>query len=259
MKGRIIYPDDEKPWLQIKSAKIIFPKINSPKPRKSSKVKSMNYLKAATIAAVSIFTIFAVAMITGFQFTDIIAAEQTKSAYTFSGNITTSVFFQFREGEELVPVEVFTQTKGFLRSEPFIFTIQRIAGNTPLLHQHADESFLFRNSEIQKQDYNPFDAEITISNGGDLKRVFDYFHCFIKAYNVDTLRDNEEGYFNKGFAVVENYTMECSSYQPHNPALEKIMTAKENQKVNTTSSMDLRDTATWSPHFKSQKPDSPQK
>lgn len=70
--------------------------------------------------------------------------------------------------------------------------MQKVVGNTTLLHKHADESFLFRNSEVQKQDWNPFDVDIIISDGGDLKRVFTYTKCFVDDYSVTTLRDNEK-------------------------------------------------------------------
>ena len=251
MKARIIYPDDKQAWLQITSAKIISRKIISTKPQKSSKVKSMNRVKTVTIVAVSVFTTLAVAMIMGFQFTEIIAEEQEKTGFTYSGNITITGVFKFREGEELVPLEVFTQTKGFQRTEPFIFIMQKITGDTPLLHKHADEAFLFRNSESQKQDWNPFDVDIIISNGGDLKRVFTYTKCFVDDYNVATLRDNEEGYMNKGFAVVENYTLECRSYKPHSPSLEEMNTMSEDQKANTTSTMDLKESLkTWRDYYK---------
>jgi len=245
MKARIIYPDDKKPWLQITSAKII-----STKPRKLSKVKSTNRIKTATIVAVSVFATLAIAMIMSFQFTEIIAEEQANTGFTYSGNVTITGVFKFREGEELVPLAVFTQTKGFQRAEPFIFTAQKITGDTPLLHKHADEAFLFRNSEVQKQDWNPFDVDIIISDGGDLKRVFSYIKCFIDDYNVATLRDNEEGYMNKGFAVVENFILECRSMQPHSPSLEEMTTTKANQKANTTSTMDLKESIkTWRDYY----------
>jgi len=245
MKARIIYPDDEKPWLQITSAKII-----STKPRKSTKVKSTNRIKTVTIVAASVIATLAIAMIMSFQFTEIIAEEQAKTGFTYSGNVTITGVFKFREGEELVPLAVFTQTKGFQRAEPFIFTAQKITGDTPLLHKHADEAFLFRNSEVQKQDWNPFDVDIIISNGGDLKRVFSYTKCFVDDYNIDTLRDNEEGYMNKGFAVVENYVLECRSMQPHSPSLEELTTTKDSQKANTTSTMDLKESIkTWRDYY----------
>ena len=245
MKARIIYPDDKKPWLQITSAKII-----STKPRKSSKVKSMNRVKTATIIAVSVFTTLAVAMIMSFQLTEIIAEEQGTTGFTYSGNVTITGVFKFPEGEELVPIAVFTQTKGFQRSEPFIFVMQKIADDTPLLHKHADEAFLFRNSEIQKQNWSPFDIDIIISNGGDLKRVFTYSICFIDDYNVATLRDNEEGYMNKGFAVVENYIIECSSYHPYSPSLEEMDELSEGKKANATSTLDLKEPVkTWRDYY----------
>ena len=253
MKARIIYPDDQPSWLQITSAKII-----STKTQKSSKSSSMNILKTTVIVTVSVIVTLSVAAIMGFQLTEIIAEEIQAPEYLTAEGVEITGVFKFREGEELVPIQVFTQTKGFQRTDPFIFTIQKVVGNTPFLQKHADEAFLFRNSEVQKQDWNPFDVDIILATGPYAKRVFTYTKCFVDDYNVNTLRDNEEGYFNKGFAVVENYILECRSMQIQNPALEEMMTTKENQKANTTSSMDLKKSSTWSEHFKSQKPGSPQ-
>jgi len=60
---------------------------------------------------------------------------------------------------------------------------------------------------------------------------------------------------NKGFAVVENYVLECRAMQPHNPSLEKMMATSEDQKAQTTSTLDLKEPfSTWSDHFKYQKP-----
>ncbi|MEX2060088.1 MAG: hypothetical protein WD966_03365 [Nitrosopumilaceae archaeon] len=245
MKARIIYPDDKKPWLKITSAKIIPPK-NPQLP----KVNSMNILKITSIVAVSLIGALAVVAILGFQLTEIIAEEVKTPGYLTAEGVTITGDFKFRDGEELVSLQVFTQTKGFQRTDPFIFTMQKVVGNTTLLHKHADVSFLFRNSEVQKQDWDPFDVDIIISQGGDLKRIFTYTKCFVDDYNVTTLRDNEEGYFNKGFAVVENYILECRSMQIHNPALEKMMATLDGQKANTTSSTDLeKSIPTWRDYY----------
>jgi hypothetical protein len=245
MKARIIYPDDQPSWLQITSAKII-----STKTQKSSKSSSMNILKTTAIVAVSVIATLSIAAIMGFQLTEIIAEEIQAPEYLTAEGVSITGVFKFREGEELEPIQVFTQTKGFQRTDPFIFTVQKVVGNTPLLQKHADEAFLFRNSEIQKQDWNPFDVDIILATGPDVKRVFTYTKCFVDDYNVNTLRDNEEGYFNKGFAVVENYILECRSMQIQNPALEEMMTTKENQKANTTSSMDLKKSIkTWRDYY----------
>jgi hypothetical protein len=253
MKARIIYPDDKNDWLKITSAKII-----STKNQKLPEIRSDNILKSKSIVVISAAAVLAVAATMGFQLTEIIAEEINAPEYLTAEGVTITGVFKFKEGEELVPLQQFTQTKGFQRAEAFIFTVQKVVGNTPLLHVYADRSLFYRSSEIQKKDNNPFEAEIILATGPFAKRVFSYSECFIDDYQVRTLTDNEEGYFNKGFAIVENYTIECKTMEPHNPAFEE-MTSKQNKKANTTSSMDLENPfPTWNEHFKYQKSESKQ-
>ena len=200
----------------------------------------MNILKTTSIVAVSIIATLAVAAIMGFQLTEITAQEVQKPQYLYVEGVEITGVFKFREGEELVSINVFTQTKGFQRSEPFIFSMQKIVGFTPLLHKHVDESFLFRNSESQKQDWNPFDVDVLLATGPYEKRSFTYSKCFIKDYKVNTLRDNEEGYTNKGFAVVEDYVLECRDMDIHNPSLTALEDAKNDIEAQTKSSLDYQ-------------------
>ena len=200
----------------------------------------MNILKTTSIVAVSVIATLAVAAIMGFQLTEITAQEVQKPQYLYVEGVEITGVFKFREGEELVPINVFTQTKGFQRSEPFIFSMQKIVGFTPLLHKHVDESFLFRNSESQKQDWNPFDVDVLLATGPYEKRSFTYSKCFIKDYKVNTLRDNEEGYTNKGFAVVEDYVLECRDMDIHNPSLTALEDAKNDIEAQTKSSLDYQ-------------------
>jgi hypothetical protein len=254
MKARIIYPNGDNDWLKITSAKIV-----SSQNQKLPKINSINILKIKSIVAVSVIAIVTVSVIFGLQLTEIIAEEIQAPEYLTAEGVTITGVFQFREGGELVPLQQFTQTKGFQRAEPFTFIIQKVVGNTPLLHEYADKSLFYRSSEIQKKDNNPFDAEIILASGPYAKRVFSYSDCFVDDYIVRTLTDNEEGYFNKGFAIVENYTIECKTMEPHNPALDEMRTPKKSQKANTTSSMDLKDPfPTWSDDFKYKKSDSQQ-
>ena len=219
----------------------------------------MNILKTTAIVAVSVIATLTVAAIMGFQITKVTAEEIKAPEYLSAEGVTITAIFKFREGEELVPIEVFTQQKGFLRSEPFLFDAEKVVGNTPFLHKHVDEAFLYRNSELQKQDENPFDVEIILNTGPYTKRAFTYTDCYVKNYNVVTLTDKEEGYFNKGFATVEDYGFECRTMVMHNPSLEEMMTTKESEKAQTKSSMDLKEPfPTWSEHFKYQKSGSPQ-
>ncbi len=215
----------------------------------------MNILKTTSIVAVSVIGTLAVAAIMGFQLTEITAQEVQNPEYLTAEGVTITGLFHFREGEELVSLQQFTQVKGFLRSEPFTFTVQKVVGNTPMLHKHADESFFWRNSESQKQDWNPFDVDIILATGPYEKRSFTYSKCFIKDYKVRTLADNEEGYFNKGFAIVEDYSLECREMDMNNPALEEMTKLNDDQKAQTTSTLDLKEPfSTWSDHFKYQKP-----
>ena len=200
----------------------------------------MNILKTTSIVAVSVIATLAVAAIMGFQLTEITAQEVQKPQYLYVEGVEITGVFKFREGEELVSINVFTQTKGFQRSEPFIFSMQKIVGFTPLLHKHVDESFLFRNSESQKQDWNPFDVDVLLATGPYEKRSFTYSKCFIKDYKVNTLRDNEEGYTNKGFAVVEDYVLECRDMDIHNPSLTALENAKNDVEAQTKSSLDYQ-------------------
>ena len=200
----------------------------------------MNILKTTAIVAVSVVAALAVASIMGFQLSEITAEEIKAPEYLYAEGVSITGVFKFREGAELVPIQVFAQTKGFQRSEPFIFSIQKVVGFTPLLHKHADESFLFRNSESQKQDWNPFDVEVILSTGPYEKRSFTYNKCFIKDYKVNTLRDNEEGYMNKGFAVVEDMVLECRDMDMNNVSLQALENTKNDVEAQTKSSLDYQ-------------------
>lgn len=200
----------------------------------------MNILKTTAIVAVSVIAALAVASIMGFQLSEITAETIKAPEYLYAEGVSITGVFKFREGEELVPIQVFTQTKGFQRAEPFVFSIQKVVGFTPLLHKQADESFLFRNSEVQKQDWNPFDVELILSTGSYAKRSFNYDKCFIKDYKINTLRDNEEGYMNKGFAVVEDMVLECRNMEMNNVSLQALENAKSDVEAQTKSSIDYQ-------------------
>jgi hypothetical protein len=219
----------------------------------------MNILKTTAIVAVSVIATLAVAAIMGFQITEITAEEIKQPEYLSAEGVSITALFKFREGEELVPIQVFTQKKGFLKAEPFIFDVEKIVGNTPFLHKHVDEAFLYRSSENQKQDENPFDVDIILNTGPYAKRAFTYHKCYVDNYNVVTLTDKEEGYFNKGFAIVEDLVLVCRAMDMHNPSLDGMNTLSEDEKAQTTSTLDLKEPfTTWSDHFKYQTTPSPQ-
>ena len=70
----------------------------------------MNIIKTTSIVAVSVIATLAVAAIMGFQLTEIIAEEVQKPVYTYAEGVEIYGVFKFREGEELIPIQVFAQT-----------------------------------------------------------------------------------------------------------------------------------------------------
>ena len=189
----------------------------------------MNIAKTSSITAVSVIATLAVASIFGFQLSEITAEEDEDKGYTFGEDVAITAYFHFVEGDEMVPFQVFEQTGGWERAEPYTFELQKIVGETPLLHKRADESYKYRNSAVEKQTNNAeFTVSIILSNDADLKRVFDYRGCFVDTYNVDTIFDKEEGWnTSKGFAVVDVFEIQCEGYNPQNPTLVEMSTVTE--------------------------------
>ena len=197
----------------------------------------MKGIKTTSIAAVSVIATLAVASIFGFQISSITAEEDEDKGYTFSESVKATAYFQFKQGDELVPFQVFDQTSGWEKGDPYIFEMKRIVGDdTPLLYKHADISQKYRNSiENKKTDRNNFAVQIVLSNDGDLKRVFDYTECFVNTYMVETVFDKEEGWnTSKGFAILDNYEIQCQGYETNNPALEEIMDDYEKADAKST-------------------------
>ena len=91
-----------------------------------------------------------VASIFGFQISEITAEEDEDKGYTFGEDVSITAYFKFAEGDEMVPFQVFEQTSGWERAESYTFELQKIVGETPLLHKHADLSYKYRNSPVEK-------------------------------------------------------------------------------------------------------------
>ncbi len=182
----------------------------------------MNFIKNISLAAISIIATLAVASIFGFQLSTITAEEDEDKGYTFGENVSITAYFKFKQGDEMAQFQVFEQTSGWERAEAYGIELQKIVGdNTPLLHQHADNSYKYRNSPVEKSsNQNEFDVDIILSNEGELKRVFAYQDCFVDASFVETLFDKEEGWnTSKGFSVIDVFEIDCKRYTPHNPSL----------------------------------------
>ncbi|MCE9617334.1 MAG: hypothetical protein K8Q88_03085 [Nitrosarchaeum sp.] len=233
----------------------------------------MNYKNAITMTTLSVIAVFAIASFAGFEIADTDAAPAAvqPAKYVFVEGTTISAEFTFRDGTELSPFQLFTQTGGFgtttleatsstsgssvgaqddggertSRAKPS-FTLEKNVGGTPYLYQAADEAQKYQFSSGFEYQYKFFDVDVFLTAGGDTLRAFEYKNCKVTSYAVTTRSDNEEGYTGKGIVYVDQYTFECDGYKPLNPAMDKMHTTEH---AKTISSSDLKSTDKWEPGF----------
>ncbi len=236
----------------------------------------MNYKNAITMTTLSVIAVFAIASFVGFEIADTDAAPAAvqPAKYVFVEGINVSAEFTFRDGTELSPFQVFTQTGGFGtttleattatsggtnsvtglqndggertgRTKPS-FTLEKNVGGTPYLYQAADDAQKYQFSSGFEYQYKFFDVEVFLTAGGETIRSFEYNNCKVTSYIVTTRIDNEEGYTGKGIVYVDQFAFECDGYKPHNPAMDKMHTTEH---AKTISSSDLKSTDKWEPGF----------
>lgn len=226
----------------------------------------MNYKKTVSITTLSVIAVFAIASFTGLDIADIDAATVAvqPEKFVFVEKIATTAIFSFRDGTEIVPVQDFDQTGGFGtttlrqvddprapsgvtgRTTPS-FTLEKIAGGTPMLYEATDHAQKYQLNAGMEYPYKFFDVEVLVASGGDVIRSFSYKDCKVTNYSLVTLKDNEEGYTGKGFAIVDQFSFECSGYTPLNPAMDAM---KKVESAKTMSSFDLKTTDQWTQGFK---------
>ena len=233
----------------------------------------MNYKNAITMTTLSVIAVFAIASFAGFEIADTDAAPAAvqPAKYVFVEGTTISAEFVFRDGTELSPFQLFTQTGGFGtttqeatlrtgsattvvadggektgRAKP-AFTLEKNVGGTPYLYAAADQAQKHILNSGFEYPYKFFDVEVFLTAGGDTLRSFEYSNCKITSYLVTTRSDNEEGYTGKGIVYVDQFAFECDGYAPNKPAMDKM---KVTEHAKTISSSDLRSTDKWESGFK---------
>jgi hypothetical protein len=143
---------------------------------------------------------------------------------------------------------VFKQVSGFDRkSESPSFKLEGIMDYSRAhLYEAADVTF--QRGDDSQHNYGQFNVDVYLQQGNLTLRHFQYEDCKISDYKVDTLFDKEEGWTsNKGFATIDIFEFECNGYKPNNPVMELL---KSTYDVKGQSSLDLRDTQTWSDVYK---------
>ena len=177
----------------------------------------------------------------------IFAEETDEKQYTKANNVAIHTVFEFREGiEESDGFQVYKQMSGFDRaSESPAFKLEGVMDfDRAYLYEAADMTFK-RGIHDSQHQYGLFEVDVYLHKDGQTLRHFKYTDCSISDYKVVTLFDKEEGWTtSKGFATIDEFEFECSGYSPNNPLIDLMKT--NGYHAETISSLDLRDTQTWS-------------
>jgi hypothetical protein len=180
----------------------------------------MNSKESRIIIATTIIVGVAVLSTFGFQISGIIAeAQETKdSGHKFAEDTKILTTFHFRGGDEQIPFEVFNQDKGWHNNEPVKFTLLKVVGHTPLLHEAASHASKWSNVPAGFDHmWKDFDVDVYIVKGTEVVQTFVYDDCNVSYYNVYTEFDKEEAWMDKGIAVIDKYQFQCKGYKADDP------------------------------------------
>ena len=185
-----------------------------------------------------------------FQLTEIIAEDQDKGYKFVEGTAVTAKFIFEDSGiDTVVPFEFFDQKAGFdMDSDTVaIIALEKVVGETPLLHEAADRAHKWSMTE---DDYQGkfFDIEVLIHQNEKILRQFDYKKCSVSNYIVETMTDKEEGWIGKtGFVHLDKFEFTCRGYDPNSPIFDELY--NQYIKAKNISSMDLKEPdSTWENH-----------
>ena len=178
--------------------------------------------------------------------TDIIAQEISENKYILADDVTVTAIFHLYEGIEISEFQVFDQIAGFDKpNETPLFRLERIVGETPLLHHIADQTYKKKGIGLDF-DGKYFDVEVIVSQNGKPLRLFEYKRCEVSDYAVDTGVDVAEAWTTaQGFSVRDVFEFVCQGYAPISPTYDELQSVK---KEKTTSSSDITGASTWEDH-----------
>ncbi len=195
----------------------------------------------ASVLIVSLVTLSGIAQ------PQIFAEETEEKQYTKANDVAIHTVFEFNGvTEETDGFQVFKQMSGFdkIRESP-AFKLEGIMDfDKPHLYEAADMTSKRGITNIG-HNYAQFDVDVYLHKNGETLRHFRYVDCRVFDYKVITLFDKEEGWTtSKGFATIDEFEFECNGYSPDNPLLNLMKT--NGYTSNQESSLDLRNTQTWS-------------
>ncbi len=169
------------------------------------------------------------------------------SANSDSGSVITSVThdynmgtgphvvatFEFKDGIEVVDFPEFHQGNLIARANPS-FELVGVPSATPLLYNAVDRTLQMSRSTGVSGFEELFDVNVVLVYGTDIVHGFDYSKCHVIDYVLKTEHDAEESFY-KGFALTNEFHIECMGYTPFDPKYDAVF---EVTKAQTQSSVD---------------------
>ena len=193
------------------------------------------------------------------HFVDLSQPEDPNYVEDTIGDVKIRAIFHFnKHGEEVVDsFRIINQLGGYERPETIQFQLLGgVGGDKPKLYTATDKSYAFGMSGAITSDYRDFDVDVYLFKRGDdvAFRHFMYLSCDVVDYTLVTLHDGDETFSGKTkFVLADGFTFQCSGYHPHCPSC-MVDTQKTTTESVSTSSVDLKDTQTWSDSFKYKNP-----
>lgn len=177
------------------------------------------------VAAIAISSIALVVSIS--QTKEITAAEmpQGNDMYVFGESLYPMATFKFKDATVTYPFQTLTQVSGFGggRGATPEFTMQRIPGDTPHLHQALVEAHIYGRYNSDSS-YKEFDMTVDLVRQGKDILTLEYQRCNISNHKIVTEFDKAESFTGKdGFAVLEQYTFTCNGYGMNSPLYKEMM------------------------------------
>lgn len=156
--------------------------------------------------------------------------------------------FEFDKGIEIVDFPEFYQGNMIARANP-TFELVGVPGATPLLYDVVDHTRqMGAKSTGVSGLVELFDVNVVLVYGDKIVRGFDYTHCRVVDYVLNTEHDAEESFY-KGFALTNEFHFECIGYKPFDPMYDAMF---EITKAKTQSSIDWQEKqrTTWGESFR---------
>ena len=121
---------------------------------------------------------------------------------------------------------------GILSKSNVVFQLEGIIGNYPLLYKQVDADAKVNQQTGISQAQELFDIDVNLMYDDNTVRGFSYSDCRVVDYLIDTMHQNEEGFW-RGLATINTFEFECLEYKPIIPDGGFILDTSITHKTST--------------------------